>query len=86
MTTTNHTHRRRRCRTRQRPRHIAHRFATPPRLCTPDQAAEFLQIPVRQLQQWRWLGIGPAYIKVGRAVRYRQTDLDAYIEAHRIQP
>jgi predicted DNA-binding transcriptional regulator AlpA len=56
------------------------------RLRTPDEAAAFLQVPVRQLQQWRWLKVGPAYVKIGRAVRYRQSDLDAYIEAHRVEP
>lgn len=27
---------------------------------------------------------GPAYLKLGRTVRYRLADLDAYLDAHRI--
>ena len=32
----------------------------------------------RSLEKWRTLGIGPAYIKVGGAVRYRIEDVLAY--------
>ena len=34
------------------------------------QVAELLRLPVRTLDQWRYLGKGPKYIKVGRHVRY----------------
>lgn len=57
-----------------------------PDLLTPDQAAAYLQLPVRQLQTWRYLHTGPAYIKAGRAVRYRRSDLDAWLDAHRVAP
>ena len=33
------------------------------------------------LADWRCKGIGPAYIKVGRLVRYRQSDLDAWLQS-----
>jgi excisionase family DNA binding protein len=55
-------------------------------LLTPEEAAEELRLPVRQLQQWRYLGIGPAYVKVGRAVRYPRSDLDAWLTANRVEP
>jgi hypothetical protein len=29
---------------------------------------------------------GPPFVKIGRAVRYLQTDLDAFLEARRITP
>lgn len=38
-------------------------------------------ISVRTLQRWRLEGHGPRFIKIGRLVRYRQSDLDAFIEA-----
>lgn len=53
---------------------------------TPNQAAAHLQVPVRQLQQWRYLKKGPPYSLAGRAVRYRRTDLDAWLIAHRVEP
>jgi hypothetical protein len=32
------------------------------------------------LEIWRVQGRGPKYIKVGRLVRYRESDLDAWLE------
>ena len=37
-------------------------------------------ISTRTLQRWRLEGVGPTYVKLGRLVRYRQTDLDAFLE------
>ena len=48
-------------------------------LLTPKQAAEYLQIKVQTLATWRNQGKGPKFCKVGRAVRYRPEDLEAYI-------
>lgn len=39
------------------------------------QAAKLLNISERTLQAWRLRGTGPAYVKAGRAIRYRQSDL-----------
>jgi predicted DNA-binding transcriptional regulator AlpA len=43
------------------------------------EAAERLGLEPRTLDQWRYLGKGPAYVKLGRAVRYRPEALDEYI-------
>ena len=32
----------------------------------------------RTLERWRWLGIGPRYIKVGGRVIYRLEDVEEY--------
>jgi len=37
-------------------------------------------IPVRTLQRWRVEGFGPVFHKLGKAVRYSQSDLDKYLE------
>lgn len=50
-------------------------------LLTERQAAGFLNLSVRTLQGWRIRGGGPAYVKCGRAVRYRRCALVAYVEA-----
>jgi excisionase family DNA binding protein len=34
------------------------------------------------LQSWRYAGRGPRYIKLGRMVRYRNADVDAYLRAN----
>lgn len=31
-------------------------------------------------------GFGPAFIRCGRTIRYRAADLDAWIDAHRVEP
>lgn len=51
-----------------------------------DQAAEYLGMKTNTLRQWRFLSKGPVYLKIGRSVRYRQADLDAFLERVAIQP
>ena len=36
------------------------------------------------LNQWRSQRRGPAFVKVGRLVRYRLADLDAWLQAQRV--
>lgn len=38
----------------------------------------------RTLQQWRWLGQGPRYVKVGGRVVYRLEDVEAF-EAQQVR-
>lgn len=58
--------------------------ATELELLTDTDVAEILGITVKTLQQWRWKGIGPAYIKVGQGwVRYRPTDVSDWLEENR---
>ncbi len=45
------------------------------------KAAAYLHIAQRTLQWWRVVGKGPRFVKIGRLVRYRIADLDAFIEA-----
>ena len=53
---------------------------------TPQQAAEFLCKPLGTLNNWRWAGRGPAYVKVGHSVRYLEEDLVHFIEVNRVEP
>ena len=49
---------------------------------SPKRAAVYLDTTVNTLNDWRWRGKGPAFKRVGqRMVRYRRTDLDAFLEA-----
>jgi len=43
------------------------------------QAATYLGLAVSTLNKWRCHGGGPVFIKLGRAVRYRQEDLDQFV-------
>lgn len=39
-----------------------------------------------KLAQWRHKGIGPAYYRLGRKIIYRGVDLNAWVEANRVDP
>lgn len=46
-----------------------------------EEAAKFLNVSPRTLQGWRVTGGGPPFVKYSnRCVRYRQEDLDQWIE------
>jgi DNA-binding transcriptional MerR regulator len=47
-------------------------------------AAELLGLSSRTLQAWRTKGIGPAFVRAGRAVRYRRRDLIAWMDANTV--
>ncbi|MDO8420690.1 MAG: helix-turn-helix domain-containing protein [Parvibaculum sp.] len=53
----------------------------PEPLLTEIQAAEFLNLSPRTLQAWRIKGGGPCFARLGRAVRYRQADLNQWLDA-----
>lgn len=55
--------------------------ATKPRqhFLTSAQAAKYLNINPRRLENWRWKRIGPKFVKVGHSVRYIREDLDAFV-------
>ena len=50
----------------------------PTALLTTHEAAEHLNISPRTLEKWRLRGVGPVYLRFGRAVRYNIADLDLY--------
>jgi excisionase family DNA binding protein len=58
-------------------------MTTKQNLVVPDQAADHLSVSVRTLAKWRSTGENNIpYTKIGRCVRYRLSDLDAYIQKH----
>lgn len=52
------------------------------RLLWPEEVAEVLGVPVGTLANWRYQRRGPAFVKVGRHVRYRRRDVDSWVERH----
>lgn len=48
---------------------------------SPDDLAEELRVPVRTIYAWRYRGEGPRGIKIGRHVRYRRDDVEAWLAA-----
>jgi len=49
-------------------------------------AARVLGMAPRTMENWRSLGIGPIYIKFGRHIRYRMSDLEAYMASNTCAP
>ena len=49
------------------------------RLLTPAEVAGIFAVRVNTLARWRCDGVGPAYLKIGSLVRYRQEDLDRFV-------
>jgi hypothetical protein len=49
-------------------------------------AAALLDVSVHTLRAWRFQTRGPAYIKMGKAVRYDMTSLEKFIDAHKVVP
>lgn len=49
-------------------------------LMTPQEVADFLALPVLTLQTWRAKRTGPRAYRVGRHVRYRREDVQAWLE------
>ena len=45
------------------------------------EAAALYGLSQMTLRKWRCLGEGPRFVRIGRAVRYRKADLDAYADA-----
>jgi predicted DNA-binding transcriptional regulator AlpA len=43
--------------------------------------AERLGTTVGTLAYWRYMGKGPKFIKLGRSVRYRESDVNAWLDA-----
>jgi len=50
-------------------------------LLTPQVLAEGLGVPVQTIYVWRTKGAGPRGIKVGRHLRYRRSDVEAWLDA-----
>jgi hypothetical protein len=60
---------------------IADPTAVPPgsiRHLTQLDLARRWRLSPRTLERWRWLGQGPAYLKLGNAIAYRLEDVEAF--------
>ena len=55
-------------------------------LFTARELADRWNCSVGHLANLRSAGLGPAYLKIGTAVRYRVSDLLAYEQAHLVDP
>ena len=59
---------------------------TPRQAISEREAAPYTGLSTHGLRAMRRQGRGPAYLRLGRAIRYRIVDLDAWMTAHRVEP
>jgi len=50
------------------------------RLWTTKELADYLGRPVATLYAWRYRGLGPPAILMGRELRYRESDVVAWVD------
>jgi excisionase family DNA binding protein len=50
------------------------------KLLTIDDLSDYLGVPKGTLYQWRSKGYGPSGIRMGKYVRYRPEDVDAWLD------
>ena len=48
------------------------------------ELSKTLGVPEGTLQDWRYRGIGPRYLKIGKHVRYRAIDVEAWLDAQTV--
>lgn len=48
-------------------------------LYSTKEAARYLNLSYRTLEDWRLNGFGPPFIRIGRRAMYRKCDLDLFI-------
>ena len=58
--------------------------APPPQTLTEEQAARYVNYSIPFLRLTRRENRGPAFLRIGRSIRYRIADLDAWMAAHRV--
>lgn len=54
-------------------------------LLTPKQVAAEYPFTTNQLATWRWMGLGPSYIKLspgrGGRIKYKRSAIDAWLDS-----
>lgn len=54
---------------------------TPDQLLSVGDLADYLQVPRNTLYQWRHHGVGPRALRIGKYLRYRRSDVEAWLES-----
>ena len=58
----------------------------PDRLMTLDEVAGYLGVTSNAMYTMRHRGRGPQAFRLGTRLRYRRSEVDAWLEAHRDEP
>ncbi|WP_254876461.1 AlpA family transcriptional regulator [Streptomyces sp. CAI-85] len=52
--------------------------AKPRPMATAQDVADYFRVPIATVYQWNYKGTGPKFRKIGRHVRYRWDDVEAF--------
>jgi len=65
---------------------VTHTVGTtaPNRYLNEKEVAHLCSLALSTLRNWRFLGRGPAYCKIGKAVRYLVSDVETFMEQNRV--
>ncbi len=55
-------------------------------LLNENEAARFLNLSIKCLQNWRWRGTGPRYYRLSNRIRYSLRDLESFVSQCAIEP
>ena len=50
------------------------------KLWSVDQVADYLGVPKQTIYQWRTKGYGPKGVKIGKHVKFRPEDVEAWLD------
>jgi len=53
---------------------------------TESEASRQIGVSISGLRKWRKNGQGPRYIKLGRLIRYRSSEIQSWLAAHTVSP
>lgn len=55
-------------------------------LLTSQEIAELLRVSAHTIKRWRWEKTGPPHIVIGGLIRYRRSDVEAYLRENTVEP
>jgi len=58
-------------------------LAKPTEMMSERQVAEYMNMSLSSLRKWRLFRKGPKFVKLGRAIRYRRTDVETWLSSCR---
>lgn len=50
------------------------------------EVAQILRVSEATVKRWRREGTGPRHVQTGGLIRYRRTDVQAWLDEHTIEP
>jgi len=50
------------------------------KLMSTSEVATYLNVSIDTIRRWRYIRRGPAFLRIGKVCRYRQSQVDAWIE------